>query len=266
MTAAPHQQQENVLSTQDLSWRVGSQTILKQISLVLPKGSTAGLIGPNGAGKTTLLRCINGYHRGYSGQIQFSGKQLSDWPRRQLAQQQALVSQQNDSSLSINLFELVRMGLVPYKPLFAGDSQEDLALISACLDKVGLLGRASQSITTLSGGELQRALIAKALVQQPSLLLLDEPTNHLDLCYQLDLMALIQSLPITTLATLHDVNLAAQYCDWLILLKQGELLACGPTEQIFTQAMLSELFERECVVSEHPFHKGLWMNFKEGER
>ena len=263
MTAQQVTSTEILLSTQALGWAAGSRQILKQISLQLPSGVTAGLIGPNGAGKTSLLRCLTSFYADYTGEISYQDKPLAQWPNKALAQQLALVSQQNTSNLAINLLELVRMGLLPYKSAFAGDSQADLELIADCLEHVGLQDRATQSISTLSGGELQRALIAKALVQQPKLLLLDEPTNHLDLCYQLDIMRLIKRLSITTLATLHDVNLAAQFCDWLILIKQGQLLACGPTEQVFNQRLLSELFERDCVVTPHPFHSGVWMNFKE---
>lgn len=263
MAAQQVNQSEIILSTQSLSWSAGSRQILNQISLRLPSGVTAGLIGPNGAGKTSLLRCLNGFYSDYDGDVSYLDKPVALWPAKALAQQLALVSQQNALNLGINLFELVRMGLIPYKSAFAGDSQKDLELISDCLDQVGLVDRASQAISTLSGGELQRALVAKALVQQPQLLLLDEPTNHLDLCYQLDIMRLVKSLSITTLATLHDVNLAAQFCEWLILLKQGKLLACGPTAQVFNEQLLSELFERDCVVAQHPFHSGLWMNFKE---
>lgn len=253
-------QQQLVLTTENLCWSANERAILREISFAIPQGAFVGLIGPNGAGKTSLLRCLNGFYTPSRGTVSYQNKPLTQYTRKELAQQMAFVSQQSDSELALTLFELVRMGLIPYKSAFAGDTQTDLELISSCLERVGLLDKASQDVHTLSGGEYQRAMIAKALVQQPQLLLLDEPTNHLDLCYQHEILQLIQSLPLTAIASLHDVNLAAHYCDWLLLLKEGELLAVGPTEQIFTQANLSTLFGIECRVDSHPYHQGLWMN------
>lgn len=252
----------SILSIQDLTWSIESSTVLSEIHLELPKDAFVGLIGPNGAGKTSLLRCLNGYYKEAHEAVFFQGKALRDWPKKALAREQALISQHMDQELQLSLFELVRMGLIPFKSPFAGDSQQDLELISACLERVGLLEFSHRSVFSLSGGERQRAMIARALVQQPSLLLLDEPTNHLDLCYQHQIMAFIQQLPISAIATLHDVNLAAQYCDHLVLLKAGHVLASGPTEQVFTAPHLCELFDMECRVDPHPFHSGLWMNLK----
>ena len=252
---------EMLIQVNQLHWQVDERAILTDIQFDVPSGAMAGIIGPNGAGKTSLLRCLTGFHQPDLGTIQYKNQPLQDWSGKALAQQMALVSQHHDMPLQLTVFELVRMGLIPYKLPFSGDTQEDLSLISECLDHVGLLDSAHQSVATLSGGERQRAMIAKALVQQPQLLLLDEPTNHLDMCYQHDILQLVRALPMTVLASLHDVNLAAHYCDWLILIKQGKTLACGPTEVVFTPTLLSELFDTDCRIDRHPYHPGLWMNF-----
>ena len=249
-----------LLQISDLCWSAGSRSILSQINLSLTAGAFVGLIGPNGAGKTSLLRCMNGFYQPQSGSVTYKDRLLSQWSRADLAKEMALVGQRGEELLQLNLFELVRMGLIPYKSPFAGDTQQDMELISTCLDRVGLLDKANQSVSTLSGGEQQRAMIAKALVQQPEFLLLDEPTNHLDLCYQHEILSFLQALPMTLIASLHDINLAAQYCDQLILLKEGRVMACGPVQEVFTADNLSELFGVECRVDKHPFHDALWMN------
>ena len=256
------QSEQALLEISDLCWSANSRAILNQINLILPKGAFVGLIGPNGAGKTSLLRCMNGFYQPKSGEVIYKEQRLSDWKRAELAREIALVGQRSEEQLQLNLFELVRMGLIPYKSPFAGDTLTDMELISSCLDRVGLLEKAKQAVCTLSGGEQQRAMIAKALVQQPNLLLLDEPTNHLDLCYQHDILQFLRTLPVTLVASLHDINLAAQYCDYLILLKDGRLMAYGTVQEVFTAANLSLLFSSTCRVDEHPFHGGLWMNLQ----
>nr|WP_285817829.1 ABC transporter ATP-binding protein [Echinimonas agarilytica] len=244
-----------------MQWKAGQRAILDDVTFALPKGRFIGLIGPNGAGKTSLLRCLTRFYQPGQGCIELDAKPLQYWTRTQLAQRVALVAQHTNAAMNLSVFELVRMGLTPYKTAFESDTSADLECISGCLDKMGVLDKSSQQINTLSGGELQRVLIAKALVQSPELMLLDEPTNHLDMCYAHDVMALVRQLDMTVLASIHDVNLAAQYCDYLVFVKAGTCIHFGPTSEVFNAANLSELFDRPCRVDEHPYHRQLWMNF-----
>lgn len=252
---------DNTFSIEKITWWAGNAPILQDVSLSIAAGSVTGIIGPNGAGKTSLMRCLAGFYQPQQGQISYSNKPLSGWSANALAQQLALVSQQPVFELSWTVEQLVGTGLVPYKRWFEGNSEADQALLSKVIAEVGLTGKQHRLLQTLSGGELQRALLAKALVQQPNCLLLDEPTNHLDLRYQHELMQLIRSLPMTVVACVHDMNLAAQYCDQLILLKQGKVLAQGAIAEVFNAANLSALFDCPVRVDPHPYRPGLWMNF-----
>ncbi|MBW8190198.1 ABC transporter ATP-binding protein [Neiella marina] len=255
----------NLYSIKQLSWHASSKAILHNIDLTIPSAAMTGIIGPNGAGKTSLIRCLNGFYQPSAGTINFNGGELAQWTSQQLAQQIALVSQQPSVDDGWTVLQLVATGLLPYKRWFEGDSLGDVKVIDDALQQVGLVNQRDQLLQTLSGGELQRALLAKALVQQPHCMLLDEPTNHLDARYQHQLMKLIRALPMTVVASIHDINLAAQYCDYLILLKQGQVIAQGAVADVFTADNLSLLFSVPVRVDPHPYRNGLWMNFIDEE-
>lgn len=243
------------LSVENLSWHYQTNHILSQVNLTLEAGKTLGVIGPNGAGKSSLLRCLYRYIAPSSGDIYLSGVHLSRYSANAFAKHVAVVLQDTPTMLHITTYQLVAMGLTPHKGLFEKANKDDDDMILAAIEKVGLAHKCNQVFETLSGGEKQRALIARAIVQQPKLLILDEPTNHLDIRYQVQIMELVNSLGITVIATIHDLNLASAMCDQLLLLNQGEVVASGSPEKVLTQSLIKKVFEVECEISVHPLNQ-----------
>jgi len=235
-----------LLAVNDLSWSVNHKAILKKLSFNLNDGEIVGIIGPNGAGKTSLLRCILQYINNYQGEIRFKDQNIQSLNRRFIAQHVAVVNQINEPVFKLSVIDVVRMGLLPYKSLFANKSKEDKQTIAQALEKTGLTVLKNEEFTHLSGGEQQRALIARALVQKADLLILDEPTNHLDVFYQHQILQLIKSLNLTVLMTIHDLNLANDYCSRLILLDHGKIIADGSNEQVLQTQQLSDVFGLPC--------------------
>ena len=227
------------------------QIILQDITFAQQRGELIGVIGPNGAGKSTLLRLIQGSHKPDSGQILLQERSLSTFNAKQLAQTIAVVNQHSQPLFALTVEQVATMGLLPHKSWFELNSSEDVHRVKLALEKVGLSHKTSQLIDTLSGGELQRLYIARSLVQQPELLLLDEPTNHLDVLYQHQVLSLVRGLKIPVLACLHDLNLAAMYCDKILLLHQGRQCAFGTPEQVLQRDVLQQVFGLPCQVELH---------------
>jgi len=235
-----------LLNINQLNWSVNDKTILKDVSFSLNQGEIVGIIGPNGAGKTSLLRCILQYITNYQGEICFNDQNIQALTRQFIAQHIAVVNQINEPAFKLSVIDVVRMGLLPYKSLFASETKEDSQTIAQALEKTGLTQLKNEEFTHLSGGEQQRALIARALVQKADLLILDEPTNHLDVYYQHQILQLIKSLNLTVLMTIHDVNLAMDYCSRLLLLDHGKIIADGTSEQVLQTDLLTDVFGLPC--------------------
>jgi len=235
-----------LLSVNDLHWSVANKAILKQISFAIRSGEIVGIIGPNGAGKTSLLRCILQYITDYQGSIYFNTSNINTLSRQFIAQHIAVVNQINDPVFKLTVIDVIRMGLLPYKTFFASVTKEDTQTIAQALEKTGLTHLQHEEFTHLSGGEQQRALIARALVQKADLLILDEPTNHLDVYYQHQILQLVKSLNLTVLMTIHDLNLANEYCSRLMLLDQGKIIADGDNETVLQANQLTTVFGLPC--------------------
>ena len=235
-----------------MTWQVGSDIIVNDVSLAVFQGETLGIIGPNGAGKTSLLKCLYQEYGLSSGEIILDNVPIKVMSKKQLAQKVAVVSQHHDPVFDLSVYNIVHMGLLPHKGFFEQDNQSDRQLISKALNKVDLLCKQHQSFSTLSGGEQQRCLIARAIVQQPQLLIMDEPTNHLDVYYQHQILALVKSLGITLVITIHDLNLAAQYCDRLLLLANGKVQSIDVPEKVLKPEQLQRVFKLECLVDNNP--------------
>ncbi|HEY0922247.1 ABC transporter ATP-binding protein [Rheinheimera pacifica] len=236
--------------------RFGAKQVLHNISFSLQKGEFVGIIGPNGAGKSSLLRLIQGALSAQSGQILLKQRPLSSFATAELARTLAVVSQTAAPLFALTVEQVAGMGLLPHKSWFELNSSYDSAQVRLALQKVGLAGKYSDVVDTLSGGEIQRLYIARALVQQPSLLLLDEPTNHLDVQYQHQILQLVKALGIPLLACLHDLNLAAMYCDKLLLLNQGEQVAFGSPAEVLQPQLMQQVFGLPCEIVLHPrLHK-----------
>lgn len=241
------------LQISDLAWSPnGEQALLDGIELAVGDGQLVGLLGPNGSGKTSLLRCAYRFQRPDQGRVELDGEALWSRSPRWCAQRVAVVLQEFPQDFGLTVAEVAAMGRTPHKGLFDGDDQADVALVEQALARVGLSAHKQQAFAHLSGGEKQRVLLARALVQQPTLLILDEPTNHLDPRYQLELLRLIKTLGLATLASFHDLNLAAAFCDRLYVLDHGRVVASGTPTEVLTEALLADVYGVQALVDCHP--------------
>ncbi|TYK64417.1 ABC transporter ATP-binding protein [Colwellia echini] len=240
-----------LINITSLSWKIQQKNILHNISFNVRKGEVIGIIGPNGAGKTSLLRCLTNQanilaNSNISGSVQLKNRDLKQYSAKEIAQHFALVMQKNDSIFALSVQDVMNMGLLPHKSFFALDNDHDKAQIALALDKVGLRHELHSHFNQLSGGEQQRVLIARALVQASQILILDEPTNHLDVYYQHQVLQLVSKLHITVIMTVHDFNLASLYCQRLLLLNKGELISDGTPEEVLAPKQLSKIFGLPC--------------------
>ncbi|GLP98127.1 ABC transporter ATP-binding protein [Paraferrimonas sedimenticola] len=238
------------LSVEDLSWSVAGRRVLDNISFGHQSGEVLGVIGPNGAGKSSLLRCLYSYLKPQQGSIQLFDKALNQYAPSELAQTLAVVLQHNQVESDANLLQWLALGRTPYRSWRASDQAQEMAIIEPLMARLDIGHLAQQSMSSLSGGERQRALIARALVQQPKLLLLDEPSNHLDIGHQIQIMQMIRSLSIGTIACLHDLNLASAYCDRLLILNQGKVHAIGTPAEVLTRDTLRHVFGVNAQISD----------------
>lgn len=226
--------------------------ILTGAGLSVAAGEVVGLVGPNGSGKSTLLRTVYRVLRPSGGRVVLGGDDVWRLTARQSAQRTAAVVQEAAAGFDYTTGEVVAMGLDARRPSLAREGVRDAEAVGAALARVGLEGFQGRLLATLSGGERQRVLVARAVVQRPRLLVLDEPTNHLDIRHQLDLLALVRGLGVTTLASLHDLNLALAYCDRLVVLSRGRVVASGPPADTLTPDLLSEVFGVRAARTLHP--------------
>lgn len=250
-----HQTSFGTLAGARLSYTVSGARLVKGIDCVIEPGVPTALLGPNGAGKSTLLHLLAGVLHPSTGSVQLDGEDLSSLPSRTRAQRVAVVEQTVNSGQPLMAFDVVLLGRTPFQGLFASASADDFSIASAALETVGMGAFAGRLYETLSGGEQQRIQLARALAQQPRVLLLDEPTNHLDVGAQLGTMRLLRSLGsdgFTVVAALHDLNLAAEFCDHAILLDDGAVVAAGPTEEVLVPATIRKVFGIDVAVLENP--------------
>lgn len=241
------------LEAERVAWRRGGRLVVDAVTLRPRPGSTVGLLGPNGSGKSSLLRLLQGISTPDTGIVTLDGAPLASRARREVARAVATVTQQAQTEADLVVRDVVRLGRTPHRSLLGGDTPEDLRAIARALEHVGLVDKADDLWHTLSGGERQRAQIARALAQEPRELLLDEPTNHLDIRHQLELLALVRDLPVTTIVALHDLNLAALFCDQLLVLRSGRAVAGGAPQEVLTPQLIAEVYgvAARVVTDEH---------------
>ena len=212
------------------------------------------LLGPNGCGKSSLLRVLAGLRRPDAGRVTLDGQDIARMAKKQLARRVAFVEQHGMTEANMRVRDVVRLGRIPHHSPFSNWSAQDDEAIAAALQRVAMLEKSEQGWLSLSGGERQRVHIARALAQSPSEILLDEPTNHLDIHHQMQLMQLISELPVTSIVAIHDLNHAAMFCDSLIVMQQGQILASGTPEEILSEALLCDVFRVKTKIEISPYH------------
>nr|WP_111300180.1 ABC transporter ATP-binding protein [Paracoccus saliphilus] len=233
---------------QNLVWGVRRRTIVDNVSLDVQHGETLGLIGPNGSGKSSLLRLLSGLKRPQSGRVEINGQDIAAVPRRVLARQLAFVQQNAATDTNVSVRDVVRLGRTPHRSALSGWSAADEAAVTSALASVDMTGRRGQPWQTLSGGERQRVHIARALAQSPRVMFLDEPTNHLDIHHQIEILRMVRDLNLTSIVALHDLNLAAMFCDRIVVLTAGAVVACGAPEKVLTQTLLRDVFRVDAEI------------------
>lgn len=249
------------LTVDNVSWSVDERKIVDRVLLDVQPGEFVGLLGPNGCGKSSLLRTIYRVLAPDSGQVMLNEEDVWRMSPRAVAQLTAVVAQERSSDFDFTVHEIVLMGRNPHKGLFDQDTRADYLLVEDALRQVDMLTFAQRDFRTLSGGEKQRVLVARALVQQAQFLVLDEPTNHLDIRYQLEILTLVKSLQVTTLAALHDLNLAAHYCDRIFLMQEGRIVAAGTPQEVLQPATIRAVYQVDAWVEQHARTKQLQVTF-----
>lgn len=221
----------------------GGTSILHDVSFAVPQGQVLAICGANGAGKSTLLRMLYRYLRPDAGQVLLGGTDLWALNPRAAARRVAAVLQEQPTDFALTVREMVGLGRTPHRAGFAGAGARDAEVVAASLHRMDLVRFAAKPFGTLSGGERQRVMVARALAQEPKLLVLDEPTNHLDIRHQLEVLSLLRGLGLTVVLTLHDLTLAAEHADAVLILHQGRLLAHGAPRDVLTPGTINRAFD-----------------------
>jgi iron complex transport system ATP-binding protein len=226
-----------------IAMRLGDVDALIGVDLASQPERVVGLIGPNGSGKSTLLRCLYGLLRPDRGTVLIDERALDTMSRRDVARAVAVVAQEGvDGSVGITVGEFVLLGRHVHRGDLQGFTNDDRTIAEQALERVQLSGLAHRALHELSGGERQRVMIARCLAQQSPVMLLDEPTNHLDIRHQHETLALLQALPASVVVVLHDLNLAARYCDHLVMLDRGDVVAAGSPETVLDPSLVQRVY------------------------
>lgn len=238
-----------------LTYEIEGETLLDGVSLRADRGQFVGLIGPNGAGKSTLLRTISGILRYRRGAVSLEGADLQTLSSREIASSLALIPQIAPYTYGFTSMELVLMGRYPHLGRFQIEGKEDDRIARDAMRMTETEQFADRTLDTLSGGERQRVFVARALAQQPRILLMDEPTANLDVLHQLKVLDLVRRLVddgLTAIAAVHDLNMAARYCDKLVLLSGGRVLAEGTPSEVLTPDTIASAFGVKSAVYQDP--------------
>ena len=231
---------------------ISKKKIVDCADICVHEGEFVGLIGPNGSGKSTLLKAVYRTLKPDSGEILLGGTSTEDLSLKENAKRLAVVAQHNHFSFDFLVEDVVVMGRTPHKAVMEMDNPEDAKIVDEALELVNMSHTKGRKFASLSGGEQQRIILARALAQQTPCLVLDEPTNHLDIKYQLEVLDIVKSIGCTALCALHDLNLAAQFCDRVYILKDGKIRYEGTPEEVLTEDIISEIYDVKCTVSRNP--------------
>ena len=245
------------LSIEHLNLSIKQRTLLDDISLKTKDGQFVGLIGANGSGKSTLLKTIYKTLKPDSGEIYLDELNILHSSEKKVAQNLSVVSQFNELSFDLTVKQMVFLGRTPHKRLLEQENKQDLQIVEHALKTTNLLDYQDRSFLSLSGGEKQRVILARAIAQEPQFMILDEPCNHLDIRYQLEIMEIVKNLGIGILAALHSLEDACRYCDELYVLKHGKVLVQGKPEDILTEDLIEEVYGVKCKIYQNPITQQL---------
>ncbi|NHX36335.1 MULTISPECIES: ATP-binding cassette domain-containing protein [Halolamina] len=254
-TAVPTPTDDPVLSIDDLSVTLGETDVLDGVSLEVERGELVGLVGPNGAGKTTLLRTARGTLSPDSGQVRVAGDPVADLPARAVGRRVATVPQDTSLSFAFSVREIVAMGRTPHVPRFSAMDEADHAAVERAMERTEVTEFAERPVPAVSGGERSRVLLARALAQDTPLLLLDEPTASLDPNHRLRTFETVAELAgegRAAIAAIHDLDTAARYCDRIVVVADGGIVADGPPESVLTGSTVGHAFDVDAVVTPDP--------------
>lgn len=236
----------SIVSIKDLSFKYDKSDILKHISLDVLQGSFISILGPNGSGKTTLLKNISNTLKPYNGNVIIEQQDIRKIKHKELAQKLAVVHQSAEVHFDFSVYNVVMMGRFPYLKRFQAESKRDEEIVQEAMVSTSVWDLKDKSISEISGGERQRVFIARALTQQPKVLLLDEPISHLDIKYQIEILDLCKRLnkeqDITVITTLHDINMASRYSDYIVLLKEGNIKEVDVPEKTLTEQNIEDVY------------------------
>ena len=237
------------ISAKDIHLSYGAKEILKGVDIHSENGEFVGLIGPNGSGKSTLLKCIYRILKPNAGQVFLDEEELRAMSIKESARKMGVVAQHNYYNFEFTVREVVMMGRAPHKKALERDNAEDYEIVEEALKTVGMEEFAQRSFSTLSGGEQQRVILARALAQQTPCLILDEPTNHLDITHQLQLMRIVKNLSATVISAIHDLNIAAMFCDRIYALKEGRIIARGTPREVLTKDFIRQVYQVDAEIA-----------------
>ena len=244
------------VTLKNVSFNVHDTFILDNINLSVDKNDMIGIIGPNGSGKTTMVKHFYRAINPKASTVFIYGEAINNLNYRQSAQKVSVMRQENTSDFKFTVMDMVMLGRSPYLEFFESFRESDRKIAYDALEKVGMAAYIHKDYAVLSGGEKQRVLIARALVQQTDILILDEPTNHLDVYYQWSLMDIISKLNKTIISVFHDLNLAATFCQKLFVIKAGKIILEGTPKEVLTEKLLGEIFNVKVSIIEdegHPY-------------
>ena len=240
----------SILEIENLTYKIDDSLISDGINIKFEENTFTGIIGPNGSGKSTLLKQIYRVLKPTKGKIFFDGIDIEDISSKKIARRMAVLQQENQSDFDYTVREIILMGRFPYHSFFMRDHnfEVDINLMKKYLDIVGLREQENQCFKTLSGGEKQRVLLARALVQEAELLILDEVTNHLDIGYQYKVLEILKGLNMTIISAIHDLNLAMKFCDQVVIIDKGRIIVTGNPKDIITRENLKEIFKIDAQI------------------
>jgi iron complex transport system ATP-binding protein len=246
-----------VIEIKEVSKRYGELSALQNVNWSIEEGEWWGIIGPNGSGKSTLLQLISGVDKITSGELMIRGRHVSKYSRRELSQMVAVLQQDGLPAINYPVRDIIEMGRFPFQDWLGRDhGKNSTTIVDDIMNRLQLIDLGDRPLDELSGGQRQRVALGKVMAQEPQILLLDEPTTYLDIYHQLQFMELVanwrKETGITVIAVLHDLNLAAQFCDKLLVIQEGEVVGIGTPDQILTEDNIRQVYEVDPTVVQHP--------------